>query len=157
MGDYTQVSDNQNMQYYIIDIMNSRTCFGFTSGSHTAEEVFLAAWHPSGDRPTGFLTNMQINEYLCKAMGFNSSLPDLTRKIFAKHSDVLAGLKYEIAIKDDFPTLSVKKGKNTLSVRAFSSVAYLNGKPIDIGSVTVYVDKNNTFYLPDDITKKTGL
>ncbi len=157
IGDYTQVSNNQNMRYSIVEIMNARTCFGFTSGSHTAEEVFLAAYHPSGDRPTGFVTNMQINEYLCKAMGFKTSLPDLTRKIFAKHTDVLAGLKYEIAIKDNFPVLTVEKDGKTLSVRAFSSVAYLNDKPVDLGSVTVYVDKNDTFYLPEDILKKAGL
>ncbi|MDR1153114.1 MAG: alkaline phosphatase [Bacteroidales bacterium] len=157
MGDYTQVSNNRNMRYSIIAIMNSRTCFGFTSGGHTAEEVFLAAWHPSGDRPTGHVTNMQINEYLCKAMGFKISLPDLTRKIFAKHTDVLAGLKYEIAVRDNFPVLTVEKGGNTLSVRAFSSVAYLNGRPIYLGSVTVYVDKNETFYLPENILKKAGL
>ncbi|MDR1170955.1 MAG: alkaline phosphatase [Bacteroidales bacterium] len=157
IGDYTQVSNNRNMRYSIIEIMNVHTCFGFTSGSHTAEEVFLAAWHPSGDRPTGHVANMQINEYLCKAMGFKISLPDLTRKIFAKHADVLAGLKYGIAVKDNFPVLTVEKGGKTLSVRAFSSVAYLNGKPVDLGSVTVYVDKNETFYLPDDILKKAGL
>jgi alkaline phosphatase len=157
IGDYTQVSNNQNMRYSIIAIMNSRTCFGFTSGSHTAEEVFLAAYHPSGDRPTGFLTNTQINEYLCSAMGFNTPLPALTRKIFAGHTDVLAGLKYEIAMKDNFPVLTVEKGGNTLSVRAFSSAAYINGKPFDLGSVTVYVDKNETFYLPEDILQKAGM
>ena len=157
MGDYTQVSNNQNIRYSIINIMNSRTCFGFTSGSHTAEEEFLATYHPAGDRPTGFITNMQVNEYLCKALGLNMSLPDLTNKIFAKHTNVLEELKYEIAVKDYFPTFTVKKGKNTLSVRAFSSVAYVNGKPVDLGSVTIYVDKNNTFYLPDDFLKKTGL
>ncbi len=157
MGDYTQVSNSQNMRYTIIQIMNSRTCFGFTSGSHTAEEVFLAAYHPSGNRPTGFVTNMQINEYLCKALGFKMSLPDLTKKIFAKHTEVLAGLEYEIAIKDDFPTLTVKNGNNTLTVRAFSSVAYVNDKPFDLGSVTVYVDKNDTFYLPADILSKAKI
>ena len=81
----------------------------------------------------------------------------LTKKIFAKHHEVLAGLKYEITTKDDFPVLTVKKGKNTLSVRAFSSVAYLNDKPVDLGSVTVYVDKNDTFYLPANILEKTKM
>ncbi len=157
MGDYTQASNSQNMHYSIVQIMNSRTCFGFTTGSHTAEEVFLAAYHPSGDRPTGFITNMQVNQYLCKALGLNTSLPDLTKKIFAKHTEVLSGLKYEITVKNDFPTLTVKKGKNTLTVHAFSSVAYVNGKPVDLGSVTVYVDKNDTFYLPADILAKTKL
>ncbi len=157
IGDYTEASNGPSLQAGIVDIMNSRTCFGFTSGSHTGEEVFLAAYHPSGNHPTGRNTNSQINEYLCKAMGFDMTLPDLTRKVFAKHTDVLAGLTYEITGKNDFPVLTVKKGKNTLTVRAFGSVAYLNGKPVDLGSVTVYVDKNDTFYLPADILAKVKL
>ena len=157
VGDYTEASNGQSLQYSIVEIMNSRTCFGFTSGSHTGEEVFLAAYHPSGDIPLGRNTNVQINEYLCAAMGFDMSLPVLTQKLFAKHTDVLAGLKYEITEKKDFPVLTVTKGKNTLTVRAFGSVAYLNGNPVDLGSVTIYVDKNDTFYLPADILKKVKL
>ena len=157
MGDEAQERSMQTMSGNLIRIMNLRTCFGFTSGSHTGEEVFLAAFHPSGHRPTGFITNMQINEYLYQAMGLATPLPELTRKIFAKHTEVLTGLKYEIDTAGDFPVLIVTRGNNTLSVRAFSSVAQMNGKQVDLGSVTVYIDKNNTFYLPSDILKKTGL
>ena len=156
VGDYTEASNNKSLQSSIVEVMNSRTCFGFTSGSHTGEEVFLAAYHPYGNLPIGRNTNVQINEYLCKVLGLNMSLPELTKKIFAKHTDVLAGLEYKITGKD-FPVLTVKKGKNTLSVRSFGSVAYLNGKPVDLGSVTVYVDKNDTFYLPVDILTRVKL
>ena len=45
-------------------------------------------------------------------------------------------------------------GKSTLRIPASTSVGYLNGKPFDIGSVTVYVDKNNTFYLPKNLAAK---
>jgi alkaline phosphatase len=53
-----------------------------------------------------------------------------------------------------FPVLNIKKGKNTLEVKAFSSVGKLNGKPFDIGSVVVYIDKNDTFYLPESLKEK---
>ena len=32
-------------------IITNRTCFGFTTGGHTGEEVFLASYHPKGTRP----------------------------------------------------------------------------------------------------------
>ncbi|MDR1864524.1 MAG: alkaline phosphatase [Bacteroidales bacterium] len=152
MGDYTEVSNNRNMRYSIIEIMNSRTCFGFTSGGHTGEEVLLAAYHPSGDIPTGVNTNVEINEYLCKLMGFDVSLQELTKRIFAPHTKALPGYDCTIEVDSDkLPVLTAKKGKNTLVIPAFRSVAQLNGKPLDIGSVTVYMDKNNTFYLPADL------
>ena len=157
MADDTQERNSQTLNSNLIQIMNSRTPFGFTTGGHTGEEVFLAVYHPSGDRPTGFTTNMQINQYLYQAMGLATPLPDLTRQLFARHREVLADVKYEIDTTGDFPALTVTSGNNILTVRAFSSVAYLNGKPVDLGSVTVYVDKNNTFYLPADILKRTGL
>lgn len=150
-GNYMQVSNTKNMQSSIASIMNSRTWFGFTTGGHTGEEVFLAAYHPNGNVPMGMNTNIQINEYLYNVLGLQTSLPDMTKEIFAKHTDVFAGFDYKIDEKDDFPELIVKRGKNTLVVPAFKSVAYLNKKPIDLKSVTVYIDKNKTFYLPENL------
>lgn len=147
--DYMKVSESHNMTSVLIDIMNKRTYFGFTTGGHTGEEVFLAAYHPDGDLPIGMNTNVQINNYLFDVLGLETSLPEQTKKVFAKHNDVFEGYSYEIDKTSDFPTLKVKKGKKKLEVPAFKSVAYLNGKPIELGSVTVYIDKNDTFYLPE--------
>lgn len=150
---YMKVGDSPNMTATLIQIMNSRTYFGFTTGGHTGEEVFLAAYHPQGDIPVGMNMNVEINHYLSDAIGLEESLPELTKRIFAKHTDVLKDQKYTVA-KDkntDFPMLVIKKGKKTLEIPAFKSVAYLNKKPIDLGSVTVYIDKNDTFYIPSNI------
>jgi alkaline phosphatase len=48
----------------------------------------------------------------------------------------------------------VKKGKNRLEIKAFSSIAKLNGKEFELGSVVVYIDKNDTFYLPVQLRDK---
>lgn len=149
--DYMKVLATQNMTATLIDIMNQRTYFGFTTGGHTGEEVFLAAYHPQGDIPTGMNTNTQINDYLFDVMGFETSLNDLTKKNFAKHTDVFKNMTYEIDKSKTFPILRIKKGKNVLEVPAFKSVVYLNNKQIDIPSVTVYIDKNETFYLAENL------
>ena len=148
---YMKVSDGKNMTAKLVEIMNKRTYFGFTSGGHTGEEVFLAAYHPLGDIPIGMNTNIEINHYLADAIGLQKRLPELTKEIFAKHTDVFAGFKYNFDEKADFPVLIVKKGKNILEIPAFKSVAYLNGKLHDIGSVVVYIDKTETFYLPQKL------
>ena len=146
---YMKVGENPNMQATLVQIMNKRTYFGFTTGGHTGEEVFLAAYHPDGDLPLGMNKNIEMNQYLQALLGIDESLDDITEEIFAKHADVFNGLKYTIDTPkgEKFPELTIKKGRNTLIVPAFKSVAYLNKKPVDIGSVTVYIDKNNTFYL----------
>ncbi|MGB4016333.1 alkaline phosphatase [Petrimonas mucosa] len=156
-SDYTKVGTSNNMAHNIVNIMNSRTCFGFTTGGHTGEETLLASYHPQGDILRGNVHNVEVNAYLQKLLGLDRPLQQLSDEIFARHTDVFTGEKIKVTVdkKDpDFPVLTVKKGKNRLEVKAFSSVAKLNGKPFDMGSVAVYIDKNDTFYLPKALAGK---
>lgn len=154
-SDYTKVGTSENMAHNIVNIMNSRTCFGFTTGGHTGEEVLMASYHPQGDILRGNVRNVDVNKYLVKVSGLDKSLQELSDEIFVKHTDVFSGMNMSVDKKNpEFPVLTVKKGKNNLEIKAFSSVAKLNGKPFDIGSVVVYIDKNDTFYLPKSLADK---
>ena len=120
-GDYTKVGTSNNMAHNIVNILNSRMCFGFTTGGHTGEEVLIAAYHPQGDIPSGHLTNIQVNEYLQKVTGLENSLQDLSDRIFVKHRDVFKDLELNIDNSDPgFPVLSIKNGNNTLKRRPLS-------------------------------------
>lgn len=153
--DYMKASEEDNLVARLVEIMNKNTYFGFTSGGHTGEEVFLAAYHPQGDVPMGMNTNIEINHYLSDVAGLNKRLPELTKEIFAKHTEVFGGLDYTIdRVNPEFPTLIVKRGERTLRIPAFKSVAYLDGKIFDLGSVVVYIDKTDTFYLPANLKDK---
>lgn len=154
-SDYMEVSNSQNMVRNIIKIMNSRTCFGFTTGGHTGEETLLASYHPQDNILRGNVRNVDVNKYLVQVSGIDKTLEEISDEIFVKHTDVFAGFNVNVNKKDaDFPVLTVKKGRKTLEVKAFSSVAKLNGQPFDIGSVVVYIDKNDTFYLPKALAEK---
>ncbi|MDD3078106.1 MAG: alkaline phosphatase [Paludibacter sp.] len=146
---YMEVSNSENMTHYITQILNDHSTFGFTTGGHTGEEVFLAMYHPKGDILTGNIRNKDINAYLFQVAGLKRSLNQLTSEIYAKHTDVFRGLNYSIENqKSGIPQLVVKKGNKTLIIPAYSSVVTLNGTPLNLGSVAVYIDKINTFYLP---------
>ncbi|NDW09482.1 alkaline phosphatase [Dysgonomonas sp. 520] len=153
--DYMDVKHDKSLVGTIVDIMNSRTCFGFTTGGHTGEEVFLAAYHPQGDLPIGVNRNTEINQYLADLADLQTPLSDMTKEVYVKHQEVFAGMNYVIHDKEsNFPVLIVKKGKNKLEIPAFKSVASLNGNPFDLKSVIVYVDKNETFYVPLELSEK---
>ncbi|MFA6701432.1 MAG: alkaline phosphatase [Dysgonamonadaceae bacterium] len=154
-GDYTKVGTTQNMVHTIVSILNSRTCFGYTTGGHTGEELILSSYHPQGDVLKGHVRNVDVNQYLLDVGGLQKPLQQISDELFAKHSDVFNGMKYSIDKQNpDFPVLTVKKGRKTLEVTAFSSVAKLNGKPFNLGSVVVFIDKNNTFYLPAKLANR---
>ena len=143
---------------FMAKLLTSKTCFGFTTGGHTGEEVFLAAYHPQGTLPLGMNTNVELNEYLCDVMGFGGKLDGLTSQYFAKHTDVFSEYKCEVkAPKEEggLPVLIVKSKKKQLTITPFSNIVKAGKKAneeIRLNSVVVYVDKNNTFYLPQALT-----
>ncbi|WP_338373330.1 alkaline phosphatase [Dysgonomonas capnocytophagoides] len=148
--DYMKKSNSVNLWSVITEIKNSRTYFGFTSGGHTGEEVFLAAYHPQGDIPIGMNSNIEINQYLQDVIGLEKPLNELTEEIFSKHTDVFEGWTCSINTdkSNNMPVLTAKKGDTVIIIPAFKSIIYVNGKPMNLKSVTVYIDKNETFYLP---------
>lgn len=146
--------NDQTMSANLKKIMYHDCIIGFTTGGHTGEEVFLAAYHPQNDTPTGLNTNIEINQYLQAVTGLPIPLTELTKNIYTKHNEVFEGMNYSLDTSSETPVLTVKKGKKTLTVPAFKSVAYLNGKAFDLGSVTVYIDKNETLYLPASLREQ---
>jgi alkaline phosphatase len=137
----------------VTEIFNGRTCFGFTTGGHTGEEVFLAVYAPETSfRPTGFITNIELNKYMSDMLAIGS-LKEHTAGYFAKHTEVFKDYKWIInAENEDFPVLEVENGKkNKLIVNPYSNIVLFNGKEIKLNSVVVYVNKTNTFYLPKSL------
>lgn len=154
-ADYMKVANSVNMVSSIARIVTSRTHFGFLSGSHTAEDVFLAVYHPAGDLPVGRNTNTEINAYMADLLGLQRPLEELTGELFAPHTEVFRGAECSISAGEgQTPCLTVRKGRRTLRVPAFGSVACLDGKPLKLGSVAVYIDRNDTFYLPRELGEK---
>ncbi|OAV75721.1 Alkaline phosphatase 4 precursor [Bacteroidales bacterium Barb7] len=146
---------------FVAKLLTSKTCFGFTTGGHTGEEVFIAAYHPQGDIPLGRRTNVELNKYLCDVLGLPSSLDEITGRIFAPHTDVFKGYDCEILPASDtkpFPTLVVRNRKDSrkqLTISPFTDTVKAGrkgGEDIRLSSVVIYVDKNNTFYLPESLT-----
>ncbi len=155
VDNYMNAANVQNLAYFITKIMNSHSNFGFTSSGHTGEDVFLAVYHPKNHRPTGNIRNNEVNNYLFKAAGLKTSLKEQANEFYSKHTDVFAGMEYRIENQQDKPIkLIVKYESGVLEIPAFSSVGKFNEKPFDIGSVVVYIDKNNTFYLPKNLRKR---
>lgn len=154
---------------FMAKLITSKTCFGFTTGGHTGEEVFLAAYHPKGTLPFGNLTNVELNHYMCEAVGLKGKLDELNDQIFARHTDVFSNYSFELIFPEKeeteekegkdtekgIPTLIVKSKTDSnkqLTINAFTNIVNSNNGEIKLNSVIVYVDANETFYLPTELT-----
>jgi alkaline phosphatase len=147
---YEQRKAGPYLSYTLAKFMTLSSGFDFTTNGHTAEEVFLANYHPKGDVLNGVRFNFEVNDYLCKLLKLEGKLPELTATYFAKHTDVFKGFACKIKPDDanHFAELTVVHGANKLVLTQNSSVATLNGRDMQLSTVVVYVDKNKTFYLP---------
>lgn len=137
---------------YIASIFRSKMYIGFTTHGHTGEETFLATYAPSEEqRLKGVHTNMELHDYLRQALGINQSMLELTSTHYAPHTEVFTAKGMKVTItgeKEADKVLTVKKGRNTLTIKAFTNEVYLNGKLKDKLPVpAVYVDKTGKFYL----------
>lgn len=152
-GHYMEVVDSENLFKAIANIMSDHAAFGYSSGSHTGEDVFLAAYHPKGQIPTGIVTNVQVNEYICKALGLKNSLLELSDKYFADHTKVFAGMECKVVEDKDCPQLIVDCEGKELVIPAWRSYCMYDGKRYELPVAPVYMKADGKFYLPKEILK----
>lgn len=134
-------------------IIYDRTCFGSTTYGHTGEDVFLACYHPRNDRPTGVISNIEVNEYLCRQMGLTGQLPTLTESIFTSHTTLFPDAKtitIDSLDKNQY-RLTVQYKKHKLVANSYDNYVTIDKQVIPLESVVVYMKKNNTFYLPKEL------
>lgn len=149
---YEQRKHNLSMCKMLSQIFYGRTYFGFTTFGHTIENVFLAVYHPQNDRLTGVPTNIDVHKYLARQMGLTDKMNELTEEIYSDHHKVFEGYDIKIDSVDKYNRrLTVKNKRNVLIADSYANYVMVNNKRVDLNSVIVYVDKNNTFYLPKSL------
>lgn len=150
---YMEVVDSKNLFAEIAEILSDHTRFGYCSGSHTGEDVFLAVYHPKDQVPRGIITNVQLNQYICKVMGLKDSLEDLSYEYFADHSELFAGKRCRIVEDKDCPKLVVENRGKELVIPAWRSYFIYDGKRYELPVANVYMKVNGKFYVPKEILK----
>lgn len=145
-------------------ILTAHTYFGWTTGGHTGEDVFLAVYDPEDYRPTGMNTNVELARYIQSLWGMEGKMDAFTARIFAPHKAVFADYVCSIeksGVPGRWPVLTVTnpRSRRTLKVEANTNIICLsngdNGetKQIELPSVITYVDRNDMFYLPADLAR----
>jgi alkaline phosphatase len=149
-----QRKGNMSLTKMLSQFLYGRTYFGFTTFGHTMENVFYAMYHPQNDVLTGFVTNIQLHEYLCRQLNLTDSLSKLTSEIYADHHKVFKDYTTRIdSLAPNHYKLVVKNKKNTLEADSYTNFITVNKKKIEIPSIIVYMHKNNTFYLPENLNQ----
>lgn len=146
--DYMEVALSRNLKSVVTKILNAHVHFGYASGCHTSEDVFLAVYNPNGQVPMGWIDGTHLAGYMYGLLGVKGSLDELTSQIFVKSDVLLAG--HETAVEGDkkAPVLVID-GK--VRVPANRSYIEVDGQKKELASVSVYVPKNKNFYISREI------
>ena len=146
--DYMEVALSRNLKSVVTKILNAHVHFGYASGCHTSEDVFLAVYNPNGQVPMGWIDGTDLAGYMYGLLGVKGSLDELTSQIFVKSDVLLAG--HETAVEGDkkAPVLVID-GK--VRVPANRSYIEVEGQKKELASVSVYVPKNKNFYISREI------
>lgn len=148
------INDSKNLAKTLVELLAERANIGFTTGGHTGEDLFMYSYGPG--KPIGFIENTDIAHITASAMGFD--LKKLDKKLFvdAKTAFEAIGAKVSVSAEDkNNPALVVKKGKTTAEFPVNKDLAIVNGKEIELDSVTVQTKER--FYLSKeaiDLVKK---
>lgn len=145
-------------------ILTAHTCFGWTTGGHTGEDVFLACYHPkASQRIMGVKSNVELAHYMQALFGMYGKMGTFSDNIFARHADVFKGYDVEIQRNDkarEYPTLVVRNPANGKSLRITPFTCLIEVADTKSGTCTVqlpsvitYVDRNDMFYLPSNLAK----
>ena len=146
--DYMEVALSRNLKSVVTKILNAHVHFGYASGCHTSEDVFLAVYNPNGQVPMGWIDGTDLAGYMYGLLGVKGSLDELTSQIFVKSDVLLAG--HETAVEGDkkAPVLVID-GK--VRVPANRSYIEVDGQKKELASISVYVPKNKNFYISREI------
>lgn len=142
-----------NLTRTIAQLLYDSTYFSTTTYGHTGEDVFLACYHPQNDIPLGAITNIEVNQYLCKQLGIDGQLPQLTEEIFTPHQTLFNDAQSITidSLGNEQYRLTVKYKKHTLIAESDANYLFIDKQRIDLESVIVYMKKNDTFYLPKKV------
>lgn len=83
-------------------------------------------------------------------MGLDNQLEKLTNQFYTPHYQLYPNSKTTIDDQDKLsPTLTVELDGQKIVYYGNTNYAILDGKRIEFSSIIIYIDKNKTFYLPN--------
>ena len=136
-----------------VKLLSKRADLGYTTGGHTADDVFLYSYGPK--KITGLVDNTDIAKEMANFMGVN--LNKLTKDLYTSGQEALKGKGFKttidlsdkenavFVIKKGSVTFEIPENKNTIIRKATNKSGKVTIKEIEMNSISVYNDKQ--FYI----------
>lgn len=118
--------------------LSRRAGLGWVFTGHGGEDVALYGWHPRGLRPGGVIQNSDIALYIQACLGLDLAGQTRERFLRADKAFRAAGAELSVDASEPMnPVLVASARGRTLRLPASKSLAFLDGKPVELGGVVV--------------------
>lgn len=139
-----EITESTNLGKTLVQLLATRANIGFTTGGHTGEDLFMYSYGPG--KPIGFVENTDIAHSAASALGFD--LKKLDSQLFVDAQTAFKEIGATVSIDSsnkENPILVVKTRKSTAEFPVNKDTVTLNGKDMNLRSVTVQT--NGKFYV----------
>ncbi|MEW5762630.1 MAG: alkaline phosphatase [Bacillota bacterium] len=128
------------LEYVVGPMLSRRACIGWTTTGHTGEDVFLYAYGPK--KPTGLLDNTEIARHIARAMKVD--LDEVTGRLFTPVTAFEElGASVSVDAGTPNPVVTVKKGNVTMTLKASTDIATINGRTVLLEGPTIHLVVKN--------------
>ncbi|PPA70518.1 alkaline phosphatase [Jeotgalibacillus proteolyticus] len=144
------IDASEDLEKTFVELLAERANIGFTTGGHTGEDVFLHSYGPG--KPVGMIENTDIANAIAAALGFD--LGKLDKDLFINAEEAFKGEAFDVRTDitdENNPVLVVSQGKTTAEFPVNKNIVVINGKEIQLNSVTVQT--NGQFYISKEAVK----
>lgn len=128
----------KRLELFLGQSLSRRAGLGWVFTGHGGEDVALYAYHPRGLRPGGVIQNTDIALYIQACLGLD--LAGQTRERFIPAEEAFRAARAELSVDSAEPmnpVLVASARGRTLRLPAGKSLAFLDGKPVELGGVVV--------------------
>lgn len=154
--DLNYILQNESLELprKLTKVFNRDKNIGFTTHGHdVGEAVLWGANSQSNNAPEGIITNVQFHQYMAELLGVKKYLTDNT--YYIPHSNIFfdADTLWIDSISKTDVRLHCIKNNHHLEVESYSSTFSIDSLKYDLGTKSVYIPQNKTFYISAEIRK----
>ena len=139
-----------NLNYALGPIISNRSVIGWTTNGHTGEDLFLYTYGPG--KFSGTIDNTDLAKIQEKALGLDLVATD--QAIYQEATTRLVGYEIQVDTIGLSSVLKVSKNGKTVELPCSTDILRINGKDIQLSSLTLYIKETHKVYLSEEAVQK---
>ena len=144
----------EGRQVGIREVIARRVGIGYTTGGHTAEQIYIGVYSPSNvELLEGVVDNTEVNKYMQRVLFGEELLSSYTREIYQDGESKLNEIEGTTTSVDKSsthsPKVTIERLGNVIEVDLYTNNYRINGEEKELKTVVPYI--NDKYFIPQEL------